>query len=159
MIGYLQQVSTEQLNSLIARVDELGGVIIHEPFDEEVLDIDKAWHGIHYLLNGNSFGGEEPYMNVILGGTPIGADEGYGPARFLTAEQVKEVSNALLQLDSVKLELRYNAAELSAESIYPSSSEWNEEEDKEYLLSYYSEVVDYYRLAASKGNGMLLYLL
>ena len=159
MIGYLQQLPMTQLNSLIARVDELGGVMIHEPFEEEVLDIDKAWHGIHFLLNGSSFGRKEPYENVILGGTPIGADEGYGPARYLTAEQVNDVSAALAQLSSDELESRFDPAGLSAESVYPSNSDWNDEDDKEYVLSYYTAVADYYRSAASKGYGMLLYLL
>ncbi|WP_139995685.1 YfbM family protein [Paenibacillus paridis] len=159
MTGYLQQVSMPQLQELLARLDELNGVIVHEDFDVEALDIDKAWHAIHFMLNGSSFDGEEPLLYTILGGTPVGADEGHGPARYLTDGQVRAVAEELSQINNEELDKRFDPEQLSAEGIYPSGSEWNDEEDKEYVLSYFHEVANYYTDAASKGYGMILYMM
>jgi hypothetical protein len=159
MIGYLQQVPMTQLQSLINRIDELDGVIVHEEFETEALDIDKAWHAIHFMLNGSSFEGDEPLVHTILGGTPIGADEGYGPARYLTNAQVKAVAKELSKQGRDELANRFDPAKLSEEDIYPSGTDWNGDEDKDYVLSYYQEVAAYYIDAANKDHGMILYIM
>lgn len=38
------------------------------------LCIDKAWHGIHYLLTKSDWEGEAPRNFIIKGGHDIGAD-------------------------------------------------------------------------------------
>jgi len=159
MIGYLQQVPMTQLQSLIDRIEELGGVIVHETFETEALDMDKAWHAIHFILNQSSFEGDEPLVHTILGGTPIGTDEGYGPARYLTNVQVKAVAHELSKFGSEEIANRFYPAQLNAEDIYPSGTDWNGDEDKEYVLSYYREVAAYYTEAASKDYGMILYIM
>ena len=50
--------------------------------DAEV-DLDKAWHGIHYLLTGSVESNKTLASKVIMGGEDIGPDRGYGPARCL----------------------------------------------------------------------------
>ncbi|NUR82053.1 MAG: DUF1877 family protein [Terrabacter sp.] len=49
------------------------------------LDLDKSWHGIHFLLTGTdwSAGDAGAAGGAILGGRPVGEDDGYGPARLL----------------------------------------------------------------------------
>jgi hypothetical protein len=52
-------------------------------------DLDKAWHGIHWLLTGTADSGSEPLCYLLAGGTQIGdIDVGYGPARSFSAEEV-----------------------------------------------------------------------
>jgi Domain of unknown function (DUF1877) len=51
-------------------------------------DLDKAWHGIHYLLTGTAWEGEPPLDFLVRGGRTVGTIEvGYSPARVLTAEE------------------------------------------------------------------------
>ena len=63
------------------------------------LDIDRSWHAIHFLLNGDAWEGEPPLVNAVMGGMPIGEEEiGYGPARFLCPEEVGSVANAMVDI-------------------------------------------------------------
>src|SRR4051794_3152384 len=58
------------------------------------LSLDKAWHGVHYLLAGDAES-TAGLGAVVLGGTDIGEDEGYGPARYLTPAEVEALALAL----------------------------------------------------------------
>ena len=62
--------------------------------DTEV-DLDKAWHGIHYLLTGSVASNKTLASKVIMGGENIGPDRGYGPAQLLKAAEVKAIAKLL----------------------------------------------------------------
>src|SRR5262249_38852831 len=59
------------------------------------VSIDKAWHGLHYLLCGAPEPAPGPLGQAVFGGTEIGEDQGYGPARYFTPAQVAEIATAL----------------------------------------------------------------
>src|SRR5438270_9992408 len=42
-------------------------------------DVDKAWHGIHFLLTDSDWEGEGPLAFILHGGREINEDLGYGP--------------------------------------------------------------------------------
>ena len=156
MIGNFLQLSSAQLESLIADPSNVDAVIY--PEDEESndgIDIDKAWHGIHFLLSGDAWGGEPPLANVVLGGTEVGDDVGYGPARYLTADEVRAAANALQDITPDVLRSRYVATALSENEIYPEI--WDDPDDDaiEYLVTWYQILRDYYIDAAAKKNAML----
>jgi hypothetical protein len=44
---------------------------------ESDLDLDKSWHGIHYLLTGTAWEIDEGAGTAILGGEEIGEDTGH----------------------------------------------------------------------------------
>jgi hypothetical protein len=159
MIGNFLQLSSEELAALIADPSGVQSFIYPEGEEcENSIDIDKAWHGIHYLLAGDAWGGEPPLANVVLGGTEIGEDFGYGPARYLTADEVRAVANALKDITAELLRSRYVASELSKNEIYPEI--WDDPDDDAvgYLASYYQTLRDYYIDAAAKKSAMLKYL-
>jgi hypothetical protein len=63
-----------------------------------VLSLDKAWHGVHYVLCGEIEPGAALLSQAVLGGVELGDDEGSsgcGPARYFTAAQVGELGQAL----------------------------------------------------------------
>ncbi len=60
--------------------------------------MDKEWHGIHFLLTGEAWSTDGEYGSVVFGGTEIGPDISYGPARMLTAQQVGEIGSKLQAL-------------------------------------------------------------
>jgi hypothetical protein len=94
---------------------------------------------------------------VVLGGTEIGDDVGYGPARYLTADEVSAVADALKAMTPQKFGERYDASKLVQNEIYPEI--WDDDEDNVgYLTSWYETLRQYYLDAAAKGNGMLKYL-
>ncbi|OGF66391.1 MAG: hypothetical protein A2Y62_12525 [Candidatus Fischerbacteria bacterium RBG_13_37_8] len=124
----------------------------------EGLNLDKTWHALHYLLSGNSEADETPLGKLIMGGKEIGEDLGYGPAHYLTSDEVKKCSDALQKISSNEIKHRFDPNTLQKADIYPNI--WNEELTKEhldYLLEYFDALKKYYKEAASQQNAMLIY--
>lgn len=159
MIGNFLQLSPEELATLIDDPSSVVSFIYPEDEErEDNIDVDKAWHGIHYLLAGDVWGGKFPLANAVLGGTEIGDDVGYGPARYLTADEVKAVADALMEITPDVLRSKYVASALAKNEIYPEI--WDDPADDAvgYLTSWYEILRDYYIEAAAKGNAMLKYV-
>jgi hypothetical protein len=137
---------------------------IEEFIDEERTrtDLDKAWHGIHWLLTGSAHGGKEPLCYLLAGGEQVGkVDVGYGPARALTSKQVESWNAALSQISQEELAGRFDPAAMLKADIYPEiwDRSINEEEDTlEYLLQYYISLRDFVAAARKEGSGLLVYL-
>lgn len=157
MIGNFLQLSPEELRSLIADPPSVESFIYPNGEENESnIDVDKAWHGIHYLLAGDPWDGEPPLGNVVLGGTKIGGDVGYGPAHYLTSDEVQAVASALKDITPERFHARYVASELSKNEIYPEI--WDSPDDaRRYLTSWYEMLRDYYLDAGNKGRAMLKY--
>jgi hypothetical protein len=82
--------------------------------DTEV-DLDKAWHGIHYLLTGSA-----ESSGMIMGGKDIEPDQGYGPAQLLKPDEVKAIAQLLEQTTPNMLRERFKPKEMTRMGIYPS---------------------------------------
>lgn len=128
--------------------------------EDRVLDIDKAWHGLHFLMTHEAHGGGGPLSLPILGGTAIGDDMGYGAPRYLDAPQVKEAAEALAALPVDELRQRFKPAELEEAYIYPTGI-WEDEGDEafEYLAHWYAQLQLFYAAAAGRGDAVLLAIL
>jgi hypothetical protein len=122
----------------------------------ERISIDKAWHGLHFLLTGSAEPTSGDESQVVMGGAEIGEDGGYGPARYLEAEDVLRVAAVLQALTPDELRLRYDASAMEEISIYPGG--WDDEENLEWLLEAFSELSAFYKGTAARGNAVLLYL-
>ncbi|MGA5304935.1 YfbM family protein [Nucisporomicrobium flavum] len=122
---------------------------------EADVDLDKAWHGIHFLLTGNAWETTPGAGEAILGGEPVGEDTGYGPARLLPAESVAAVAAGLRDLDAAALRARYDAAALEDAEIYPGI--WDEEDVFEtYLGPNFDKLRAFYLTAAAEKQAVLL---
>jgi hypothetical protein len=158
MIAAYRRISERELTMLRANPDSVDGLLSpedSEPDDGRHIDLDKSWHAIHYLLTGDPWGGEPPLFNAVLGGTPIGDDNGYGPARYLTAEQVRQVAVALTAISPENLRSRASLKEMAGADIYSVAPEEGESE-WEYITDNYRNLVDFFRNAAAAGDAMLL---
>lgn len=123
-------------------------------------DLDKAWHGIHYMLTKSAWGGDPPLNFLLLGGTEIGTvDVGYGPARALTSEQVREINAALLPIGEAEIRSRFDPAEMMALDIYPAI--WDrdpaEEDTFAYCAEYFSKLKSFLAEAERQGLGMIIH--
>jgi hypothetical protein len=152
-VGRFLYVESDQLVS----DDELEKRYEAESDTRPYLDIDKSWHAIHFLLTGSAWEGEAPLANTVLGGTELGdEDVGYGVARYLTPDEVREVSEALGAITPEELMQRSSPQEMQAADIYPNI--WDRGEDElEYVREYYDMLVRFFRGAAEAGEAMLLY--
>ena len=76
------------------------------------VDLDKSWHGLHFLLTGSAWDGAPPLNFLVAGGTEVGdIDVGYGPARAFRAAEVAQIDQALGVLSADELKRRFNPAE------------------------------------------------
>lgn len=153
-------VSPEELQALLAEPDDVEEFFFERVDSQDearALDIDKAWHGIHFLLTGQQSGGEPPHCLPVLGGAELGPDLGYGPARYLQPAQVKQASDLLASTPVEALHSRYQPQALEDADIYPTSI-WQDEGEEafEYLAHWYELLRTFYAQASARGAGMLL---
>jgi hypothetical protein len=124
---------------------------------EHVLELGKAWHGVHFLLTGDPDGGEAPLALAIFGGVELGPDLGYGPLRVLEPEEVRDVSAALAALPAEALRARFSPEQFEAAEIYPFGIWADEGADAfTWLADAYNAMQAHYRQAAANGHAMLL---
>ena len=158
MIGCFVPLSPEELSGLVADPSNVYDFLYPDGDERDgTVDVDKAWHGVHFLLTGEAWGGEPPLADAVLGGTEIGDDNGYGPARYLTAEEVRAVAAVLADLPPAAFRARFDAAELVRHEIYPDI--WKELDDAVgYVAAGYETIRDFYADAAGRGSAALIYL-
>lgn len=155
MIGNFLQITPEQLREVIEDPSIVESLIDPESDSAEAIDVDKAWHAIHYLLTRSAWKVEGSLANAVLGGIEIGDDIGYGPAKYITVDEVKDVAAKLPTRESLKMS--FDAKAMTSEQIYPEI--WDEGEDAlDYVIEYYDLMKSYYLDAASRGNAMLKYV-
>ena len=99
MIGNLRRATDVAVARLLANPKEIRAFLYGEPDrheDRADVRLDKAWHGIHFVLTGSGWGGEPPLNFMVSGGTEVGdEDMGYGPARAFTSAEVPRIHEAL----------------------------------------------------------------
>lgn len=125
------------------------------------IDLDKAWHGIHYLLTGTAWGGTEPLHYIVTGGQQIGeVDVGYGPARAFTSEQARAFASAIAAVTPDELASRFNPHAMAELEIYPDI--WGrdpaEDDTLTYLLDYFEALKEFVELARDEGMGLITFM-
>lgn len=124
-------------------------------------DLDKAWHGIHFLLTGSDWEGDPPLNFLLCGGTVIGdVDVGYGPARAMRPAEVKAATEALAGISSDELRRRFDPARMMQEDIYPTIWDRDPAEDDTlgYLIEYYGQLKAFLAEVTAKNLGLLIYM-
>ena len=114
----LAMVTSEELDRLSRDPSQVVSLLLH-PRPEIHLSMDKEWHGIQFLLTGEPWPMSNPLGMAIFGADEIGENLGYGPARTLTVEQVKEVTTKLSETSTIVLRGRYDVQAMTKEMIYP----------------------------------------
>jgi len=123
----------------------------------ETMSLEKAWHGVHYLLAGSAEPGPTLLSQAVLGGVELGGDpegfSGYGPARYFRAAQVRELS-AELSRPEVEAEAaaRFDPGRMAQLEIYPG---WSGEQDKEWVMDAFRRLRDFYASAAANGRAVV----
>jgi len=123
---------------------------------EPELDLDKSWHGIHYALTGTAWQVGTGAGAAILGGDSVGDDNGYGPPRLISAEQVQSIAADLRRLDVESLRSRWDPAALADADIYPGF--WADITFDSYVLPYLAALREFYLAAAAENQAVLLAL-
>ncbi len=122
-----------------------------------VLHLHKSWHGLHWLLCGSSWEGPEPLHSASVGGEEVGEDLGYGPARIVGPERVREVASAFAMLSAAQVLKRYDGEAMDAAEIYPGGFA----EDRSWrgdMTRDFEKLKSFYAGAAKDGDAVLSWI-
>lgn len=165
MIGILLRVTNEQLKNFLIDSSLLEVFADAEGLEESgnQLDLDKSWDAINFLLTGHSLdtieAAEPPLSRIIFSGQLIDEDQdmGYGPAHYLTPEQVREINTTLSKISILEFRERYSADKLNDKGVYPQA--WEDDEgEKDYLCEYFDNLKAFYAKAAQEGQAIVTYI-
>jgi hypothetical protein len=127
---------------------------------DESVHLDKAWHGLHFLLTGTADSEEEPGCFVISGGEDIGEDDDGDPvARLLDPAQVRAFDAFLDTLTPEELRSRFDPERMTALEIYPAVIWTRPEEDDDslgFLLSAFESLRESIAAAAAAGDSVVI---
>ena len=140
-------------------------LIDDEAFDDNpnVCDIDKTWDAISFLLTGygsSDLSNAKPPLSWTIFGSGVldeNQDLGYGPANYLTAEQVILLNSALSNISAKDLEVKYDADKMDELGLYPNS--WGKPQDEmDYIGNHFERLKIFYSTAATNGQAVIYYL-
>jgi hypothetical protein len=125
-------------------------------------DIDKAWHGIHFLLTGSADESARPPLNFLMtGGTEVGEEDvGYGPPRVYTAAETRDIAKALATVSDDELRRRYDPDAMMRAEIYPEIWDRDPASDDPlgYLMEYMGVLRNMLATVTSNGHGLMVVL-
>ena len=159
MIGNLRPASDHEIQRLLSNPAEITRFLYGaEAEQRERVGLDRAWHAIHFALNGSRLGGDEPLNFLVSEGTPVGdIDVGYGPARVLTSDQVRRLADALEEIGPDELGQRIDVQQLDEAAIYPGR--WQRDgRGVEYVVANYRQMRELIGRIARDGLGLVLYI-
>jgi hypothetical protein len=161
----LTAVSEEEINELLANSESALNSSEEEAKPVESNEaartfvyLDKAWHGIHFLLTGSAWEGEEPLCYMVKGGEMLDPETYLdGPPRALRPDQIANWANALSTISTEDLRKRYDPKTMIEARIY---SFWDFDPEEEnplvYLLPYYEALRAFLEQAKKENKGALI---
>jgi hypothetical protein len=168
IICNLRSATDAQAKALLADPEQLEAFLEdEEDFGDAAgssfveLDLDEAWHGIHFLLTGTAVEGQAPLDFLERGGREVGdTDLGYGPARAFDAAGVRAIAQALAPIEAAALRARFDPERMRMLEIYPDiwDGQQGEKDPLGYVLSYYAELKAFLARIAALSQGMVLVL-
>jgi hypothetical protein len=155
VLGWLLRLTPITIEEVVPDSD--GGAAIHPPDPDRSIDIDRGWHGLHFLFTGTADEGDEPACYFVRGGQDLD-DEGH--ARALRPDQVRRFAVYLDTLTPAELARRYDPARMTELDIYPGVI-WTrpsapDESPLGWLTGCYAEVQQFVKKVAASGEGLII---
>jgi Domain of unknown function (DUF1877) len=137
-----------------------NGLDLASPLRNHVpsVHLEKAWHGLHYLLTGSAGEGGLPLGFLLEGGREVGEDLGYGSPRLFEPDEVQHLNAVLAPITDDELWSRFDPDAMEAEGVYPGI--WDEEEAdlREEYVTYFLELKQVVAQASIGGMGLVVIL-
>lgn len=164
MIGNLLRVSESELEEYLLNSTALEERVYPEEFVEDpyLLDLDKSWENIYFLLTGctssNCENAKPPLSLILFNGRMIdeNQDLGYGPATYCTPVQVKEIARLLPEVNRGNLRTRFESIKSNESELYPFHPD--SEDMFDYIFEYYSKMNDFYQVAAKNNQAVISFI-
>ena len=163
MIACYQCISDQQLNSLknfngdseelLEELEDWG----EEP--ELLLDIDKMWDALHFVLTGVSAG--EPIDNDPLSEAVVGVRSLEDIEDFIAYTEKTRVAEILSALEAFDIDgamEKFSMEACKKAELYPNIWDYDDEEEelKEEISGYFQNLKDFYREVLAKNGNMLV---
>lgn len=159
MIGNLLRVTKSELEEYLKDSSLLEDKI-YDDETENLVDIDKSWDGIIFLLTGQSLAtAEHNLVRVLFSGQLINEEQdlGYGPAHYLTPEQVAELNNEISTIIIADLKEKFNPEKMNKLEVYPAI--WDEGDDAfDYVADGFLTVQNVFADATKNGEAIITFL-
>jgi hypothetical protein len=125
-----------------------GDLEMSEPFPID-LDLDKEWHGVHFLLTDSGEVTDSPLSLVLGNFAELGDDIGYGPVQYIPAEKVLAFHHALKATPDEEISARFDPVAMQAKMIYLADTFAAEgEEARGFLMERIQQLRDFAKTAA-----------
>jgi hypothetical protein len=139
LLGHVYLLTDQRLLALLEDPASVYALVDNAYNDPAAgfVDLDKAWHCLHFLLTGTARDGEGPLAFLLKGGTPVGDEDlGYGPARVFRPLEAAAIADALAGITPAWLLSRFDLKKLEKLEIYPGGwADLNLRSD--YEMGYY----------------------
>jgi hypothetical protein len=119
------------------------------------ISLEKAWHGLHYLLTGEVWEGSGPLAFLLAGGEQLGDDDEM-PVRWFTPEETAEIHRALSAVSDKQLWSRFDPEAMEEQQIYPGIWDEDEADLKEEYLGYFHELKAVVAEAVKANQGLVV---
>jgi hypothetical protein len=130
--------------------------------DRPHCDLEKTWHGLHFLFTGTAWEGTEPACYLVRGADAIGdaGELGYGVLHALRPAKTRTFSGFLDSLTRQELERRFDPARMTALEIYPETWSRASQRDTElsWLLESFDDLQAFVGDTARAGDGLVVYV-
>jgi hypothetical protein len=162
MIGNLMQVTEKDLKDILKNPSLLEDRVDADEAKDDEIDLDKAWEGIFYALTGYTLAEIEkakpPMAWVVFGDKVVDEDldMGYGPAQYITPDQVKQLNQELDKVTAEQLTQNYDGKKMTDHGIYPEI--WEETDGLDYLLEYFAEMKAFYKRAGEANKAVISFI-
>lgn len=126
--------------------------VLAAPSGDE-LYLDKAWHGLHYLLTGGDAESGAPLGYFLSGGEDVGGLPD-GTARLLNPAQTREFHEAVLALTPDDLRRRFDAERMHALDVYPNN--WKQPGELAWLIDSLQRLQTFLSQQVAAGDRWLI---
>ena len=157
---YLSDANLQELKSFYAEEDDIFEEV--EDWNDEaeiLLDIDKMWDALHFVLTGVSC--IEPIKNNPLSEAVVGVFSIDGIEEYISYIEKSRIKDIVFALDNFDIEKAletFNMEECKEAELYPNIWGYEEETDeiKEEIMDYFQDMKDFYKQVLEEDGNVLV---
>ena len=157
---YLSDANLQELKSFYAEEDDIFEEV--EDWNDEaeiLLDIDKMWDALHFVLTGVSC--IEPIKNNPLSEAVVGVFSIDGIEEYISYIEKSRIKDIVFALDNFNIEKAletFSMEECKEAELYPDIWDYEEEIDeiKEEIMDYFQNMKDFYKQVLEEDGNVLV---
>ena len=157
---YLSDTNLQELKSFYAEEDDIFEEV--EDWNDEaeiLLDIDKMWDALHFVLTGVSC--IEPIKNNPLSEAVVGVFSIDGIEEYISYIEKSRIKDIVFALDNFDIEKAlkiFSMKECKEAELYPDIWDYEEETDeiKEEIMDYFQDMKDFYKQVLEEHGNVLV---